>query len=109
MSNLEDAFGKLNEKVNPELAAKVGTCFAFEIENGDVWLADLRGAAPWFRKATDGEAEQAACTFLLASEQDAVDLITGRLDGLGAFFSGKLKIKGSQLAAMKLAPLLEAR
>jgi len=109
MSSIDQAFDSLNARITPELAAKVATCFAFEIGPDIVWIADLRGAGPWFRKVSDGEASDAACTFVLSSEEDAVALVTGKLDGLAAFFSGKLKIKGSQLAAMKLAPLLEGR
>ena len=42
------------------------------------------------------------------AEADFVAMAEGKLDGMQAFMSGKLKIKGNMMLAQKLAPILDS-
>merc|ERR1711879_559008 len=41
-------------------------------------------------------------------DQDFAALATGKLNGMSAYMSGKLKIKGNMMLAQKLAPILKS-
>merc|ERR1712050_295377 len=63
-------------------------------------LKNGNGAVKW------GE-DKADVTITMA-EADFVAMSEGKLDGMQAFMSGKLKIKGNMMLAQKLAPILES-
>mmetsp|Transcript_1668 Transcript_1668/g.4126 ORF Transcript_1668/g.4126 Transcript_1668/m.4126 type:complete len:114 (-) Transcript_1668:158-499(-) len=54
-----------------------------------------------------GEEGQADVTITLA-DADFADMAEGKLDGMQAFMSGKLKISGNMMLAQKLGPILES-
>merc|ERR1712185_673857 len=76
----------------------------FQLVVGDEKLCiDLKngtGAVKW------GE-DKADVTITLA-DADFVAMAEGKLDGMQAFMSGKLKIKGNMMLAQKLGPILES-
>lgn len=86
----------------PELAVKVGACFLFRLsgQQGGNWVVDMRGAG----KVRPGETETPDCVLTL-SDDDFVALATGNLNPMAAFASGKLKIQGNPMLAMKLQNL----
>jgi putative sterol carrier protein len=57
---------------------------------------------------TPGQADAADLT-LTASDADMVALLTGKLDGMGAAMSGKLKLKGDMQFAMQLQKLFDGK
>lgn len=47
-------------------------------------------------------------TTLTVSDEDFVDMATGKLNPQAAFMKGKLKVNGNIMLAQKLGPLLKA-
>lgn len=56
---------------------------------------------------TPGQADAADLT-LSASDEDMLALLTGKLDGMSAAMSGKLKLKGDMMFAMQLTKLFDS-
>merc|ERR1712151_1433825 len=52
--------------------------------------------------------EQSADVTITMAEADFVGMAEGKLDGMQAFMSGKLKIKGNMMLAQKLGSILES-
>eukprot|EP00997_Jenningsia_sp_PLL12_P000814 NODE_11272_length_310_cov_54.919540_g10359_i0.p1 GENE.NODE_11272_length_310_cov_54.919540_g10359_i0~~NODE_11272_length_310_cov_54.919540_g10359_i0.p1 ORF type:complete len:80 (-),score=25.36 NODE_11272_length_310_cov_54.919540_g10359_i0:70-285(-) len=52
----------------------------------------------------EGNSSAATCT-LQMSDEDFVKLMTGQLDGMQAFMSGKMKITGNMMQAQLLSKL----
>jgi F420-dependent oxidoreductase-like protein len=87
---------------NPGLAAKIGASFQFNLtgEQSGSWVIDLKNAAEVRR----GELTGADCTITM-SDVDFVALATGQLNPMAAFSTGKLKLQGNPMTAMKLQGL----
>ena len=66
---------------------------------------DLKNANVFEGAPSDGVKPNATLTI---SDQDFVDLSTGKLNPQNAFMTGKLKVIGNIMMAQKLAPLLKA-
>merc|ERR1712176_949748 len=54
-----------------------------------------------------GDGEKPDVTITMA-DADFVAMADGKLDGMEAFMSGKLKISGNMMLAQKLGPILES-
>ena len=87
---------------NPDLAAKIGASFQFNLtgEQGGNWLVNVKNAA----EVRSGVLDSADCTITIA-DADFVALATGQLNPMTAFSSGKLKLQGNPMVAMKLQSL----
>ncbi len=94
----EDVFAVIEDylKSNPELAAKVGVVYQWNI-GPHRWLLDLKTGAGSVKQGEGG----AECTLDL-SEQDFLDLTQGKADAMKLFTTGKLKISGNVMASQKL-------
>ncbi|XP_077415724.1 sterol carrier protein 2 [Vanacampus margaritifer] len=89
-----------------KLVKKVGGVFAFQVKDGPdgkeaTWFVDVKNGNG---RVTTESATKADCT-LTMSDQDLLDLMTGKLNAQTAFFKGKLKIAGNMGMAMKLQNL----
>jgi (3R)-3-hydroxyacyl-CoA dehydrogenase / 3a,7a,12a-trihydroxy-5b-cholest-24-enoyl-CoA hydratase / enoyl-CoA hydratase 2 len=85
---------------HPELAAKVQTVFLFKLSAPEsAWTIDLKSAPG---SVVQGEAGKADCT-LEISEQDFLDMSSGKADAQKLYFGGKLKISGNVMASQKLS------
>uniref|UniRef100_A0A3Q1BY90 Sterol carrier protein 2 n=1 Tax=Amphiprion ocellaris TaxID=80972 RepID=A0A3Q1BY90_AMPOC len=85
-----------------KLVKKVGGVFAFKVKDGpggqeETWVVDVKNGKGSVSKKAD-------CT-LSMSDQDLLDLMTGKLNPQTAFFKGTLKISGNMGMAMKLQNL----
>jgi putative sterol carrier protein len=86
----------------PDLAAKIGASFQFNLtgaQSGN-WVVNLKHAA----EVRSGSIDNADCTITM-SDSDFVALATGELNPMTAFSSGKLKLQGNPMTAMKLQGL----
>jgi F420-dependent oxidoreductase-like protein len=86
----------------PDLAAKIGASFQFNLtgaQSGN-WVVNLKHAA----EVRSGSINNADCTITM-SDSDFVALATGELNPMTAFSSGKLKLQGNPMTAMKLQGL----
>ncbi len=89
------------EYLIPEKAGSTNATIAFDLSD--------EGAGKWWVRVKDGKAdsgkgeppEEPKLT-LMASVDDWVKIMTGKLDGTTAFMQGKLKTKGDLGLAMKM-------
>ena len=93
--------GRLEKK--PELAGQIGAKYKFEVTGDDpgTWIVDLTEGSGSVN-AGDGEAD---CSIAVDSA-DFLAIINGELNGQMAFMSGKLKVQGDMMLAMKLGSIL---
>ncbi len=88
---------------DPGLVKQVNAVFQFHIsgEPGGAWIVDMKTGTGEVRPGTTNTAD---CTVTLA-EEDFVALASGQLNPMAAFSSGKVKIQGNPMLAMKLQSL----
>ncbi len=90
---------------NPDAAKTIGAKFQINI-NGD-------GGGQWFIDCTDNPKAEAGnpggadCTIEMAEEDFQKLVENPQANGMQLFFSGKLKVQGNQMLAMKLQKLFE--
>ena len=95
-------------KSNPDKAKEIGATYQINIagDNGGQWYIDASPSGP---KAESGNPGGAQCTIDIA-EDDFQKLVENpQANGMQLFFSGKLKVAGNQMLAMKLQKLFELR
>jgi 3-hydroxyacyl-CoA dehydrogenase/3a,7a,12a-trihydroxy-5b-cholest-24-enoyl-CoA hydratase len=91
-------------KEDQSLLKKINGVYRFNITgNGTTktWTVDVKNAPGG---AVEGEQGKADCT-ITVSDEDYVNLITGKANGQQLFMGGKLKISGNMAMAMKLSQL----
>lgn len=88
MATLAEAFGKMEAAMaaDSSLAATVKGVLQFEL-GAEYWTVDCSGAG----KVTQGKAAKADCTVTMA-EKDFLELFAGKLNGMSAYMSGKMKV-----------------
>jgi len=93
---------KLREK--PDQFAEVGAVYKFIIEGpeGGTWVVDLRRETLGVRTSD----EDAECTVEMLDEH-FINLFTGALPPESALLSGKIRLSGNVLLAMRFADLLK--
>ncbi|XP_068196564.1 sterol carrier protein 2 isoform X2 [Antennarius striatus] len=89
-----------------QLVKRIGGVFAFKVKDGPggqeaTWVVDVKNG----RGSVSNDASMKADCTLSLSDQDLLDLMTGKLNAQTAFFQGKLKISGNMGLAMKLQNL----
>ncbi|XP_076601768.1 sterol carrier protein 2 [Chaetodon auriga] len=89
-----------------QLVKKIGGVFAFKVNNGPggkeaTWIVDVKNGKG---SVTNDPGKKADCTFSM-SDEDLLELMTGKLNAQMAYFKGKLKISGNMGMAMKLQNL----
>ena len=89
---------------NTAAAQEIGAKYQFNItgEGGGEWFIDLTPSGP---KAAAGSPGGADCTLTIASEDFQKLYENPDANGMTLFFSGKLKVAGNQMLAMKLQKL----
>lgn len=105
MATLQEIFEGLKEKVaQPPEMQGITAVYQFVLEGedgGNYYLSFSNGAGV----VNEGTAENPNITITMAAA-DFKDLVAGKLNAMSAFMSGKLKIKGDMMLAMKLQSLL---
>jgi len=101
-----DALPETERKAN---VAKVKGVFQFNVTNDakqtQTWTVDLKnglGSVAAAAPATKAD------IVINVSDQDYVDLASGKLNGQKAFMSGKIKVKGNLMLATKLETVLKS-
>jgi len=100
--NVESVFSELQKHItaDPSVVGRVNAIYKFVLGPNKVWVVDLKNAPGSIKKG-----EGTGDTTITISEQDFVDLMTGKLSGQNAFMQGKLKVQGNMANAMKLSQL----
>ena len=104
--DIQDLFNNVLPKAvanNPDKAKEIGNKFQINIsgDGGGEWFIDT--TAPKVESGNPGGAE---CTIDIASD-DFQKLVENPQAGMQLFFSGKLKVGGNQMLAMKLQKLFD--
>lgn len=104
----EAIFADMESLINADMVKKVKAIFQWNItkdgKTAGVWTVDLKNGDGALYK---GDAkEKAGCTLTL-SDDTLEALVSGKLDSMKAFMSGKLKIKGNMMLAQKLQVLMK--
>ena len=88
---------------NSDAAKQVGATFQINIvgDGGGEWFINASDTGPSIEKGT----QPAGCTITLTSEDFQKFHENPQANGMQLFFSGKLKIAGDQMLAMKLSKL----
>jgi len=100
-----------NLRTQPRLPAKVEGSFGFTVTGGpggavaEWWVVARSDAAP--RVAVGKPATKPDCLVTI-SDAHLVALAAGKLNGMSAYLSGKMKLKGDMRLAQKLAALIGA-
>ena len=89
---------------DPSLGSKIKGVLCFDLGEGNVWIVDC--VAGDIKQIT-GDRPKADCTVTM-KECDFVSLATGRLGGMSAYMSGKLRLKGKSAMAQQFADLAAA-
>jgi 3-hydroxy-3-methylglutaryl CoA synthase/NAD(P)-dependent dehydrogenase (short-subunit alcohol dehydrogenase family)/putative sterol carrier protein len=100
-----DVFKKMPDAFKADSAKGVDVVFQYVISGpaGGEWMVVIKDQAC---KVEAGKAEKAICT-LKISDTDFVDLISGKLDPMKAFTSGKLKIDGDVMKSQLIGKLFK--
>jgi len=100
---IETIFAQLPERLNPTAAQGLDAVIQYDLsgEDGGQYYAIIANGAC---EVNEGRHDSPTLTVSMAAS-DFVDMIQGRLDGMSAFMSGKLRISGDMGLAMKLQTL----
>ena len=88
---------------NPDAAKAIGATYQFIItgEGGGEWFINVKDEP----KCVAGNPGGAECTMKLAAEDFQKLMENPQANGMQLFFSGKLKVDGNNMLAMKLQKL----
>jgi putative sterol carrier protein len=91
---------------NPDQAKQIGAKYQINIagEGGGEWYIDVSDSGPKAEKGNPGTAD---CTISITSEDFQKLHENPQANGMQLFFSGKLKVAGNQMLAMKLQKLFQ--
>jgi 3-hydroxy-3-methylglutaryl CoA synthase/NAD(P)-dependent dehydrogenase (short-subunit alcohol dehydrogenase family)/putative sterol carrier protein len=106
-ADVKGIFGKMPEMFNAEAAKDVDVVFQYAVSGpgGGNWFVTVRDSKC---SVTEGAAEKPTCT-LKISDGDFVELITGKLNPMQAFTSGKLKIEGDIMKSQLIGKLFKIK
>lgn len=101
--NSEQLIDLLKRAFVKENAVGVNTCIQFNLAGADGgnWFMKIKNQT---MEIQDGSTDDANAEIKIKTA-DFLGIITGELDPLKAFFTGKIKISGDQSAVMKLVAL----
>ncbi|CAO3692851.1 unnamed protein product [Rhizopus stolonifer] len=102
IAQLDTAFKSFNPEEKTKMIKQVNGVFQFVIKNSEgkqeIFTVDVKKEG----KVSRGKGSTKADAVLTLKDQDFVDLAKGKLNGQKAYMSGKLKVKGQIMLAMKL-------
>ena len=91
---------------NPDQAKQIGAKYQINItgDGGGEWFIDVSDTGPKAEKGNPGNAD---CTITISTEDFQKLHENPQANGMQLFFSGKLKVSGNQMLAMKLQKLFQ--
>lgn len=91
---------------HPDQAKQIGATYQFNVtgEGGGAWFIDVSESGP---KVEAGNPGNAGCTMEMTAEDFQKVYENPQANGMQLFFSGKLKVSGNQMLAMKLQKLFD--
>ena len=103
--DVKTVFARMPEAFRPEKAAGVNVVFQFSLSGpgGGDWVVAVKDGAC---KIEAGKAEKPTTTIKMA-DGDFLELIAGKLDGMQAYSSGKLKVEGDIMKSQLIGKLFK--
>jgi putative sterol carrier protein len=100
---IQTIFAEMPNRLNPTSAQGLDVIIQYDLsgDGGSQYYAVIANGAC---AMNEGKHDSPTMTVSMAAS-DFVDMIQGRLDGMSAFMSGKLRISGDMGLAMKLQSL----
>ncbi len=107
MATIAEIMQAMPSALVPEKAAGVDTIVQFDFtgEDGGQYVVKIHDGVC---EVSEGTVPDAKTTVTVAAS-DYVDIIEGRLDGMKAFMSGKLKLKGDMMFMMKMQQMFDPK
>ena len=98
--------GEAIKDKGPQLVKKIKGIIKYQITGNPSgsWTLDLKNGSGSLEKDSSKKADMT----ITLSDDDMMDLVSGKLNGQQAFMSGKLKIKGNMGMAMKMQKVMNA-
>lgn len=102
---VKEIFSQMPERLNPDAAAGVDATIQYDLtgDGGGSYSCSIKDGAC---QVSEGAADSPTMTVTIDAA-DFIDLLGGKLDGMSAFMSGKLRIGGDMGLAMKLQSLFK--
>src|SRR5947199_10873409 len=95
--NAQDFFDGLESRINPDKTSGMNNSYLFDIDGAGKWKVEVND---WkVRVSEGGEGSDAVIT---TSELACEKIVSGEQNPTSAYMTGKLKVKGEMVAAMKL-------
>ncbi|KAI7857105.1 SCP2 sterol-binding domain-containing protein [Circinella umbellata] len=108
IAELAKVFDGMGDAERAKLIKQVNGVFQFVIKNAEGKEETYTIDAKKEGKVTRGKGSVKADAILSLKDGDFVDLANGKLNGQKAYMSGKLKVKGQIMLAMKLDNVFKA-
>ena len=104
-ATVKEVFEKMPEAFQSSAASGVDVVFQFKIsgEGGGDWNVAVKGGNC---TVSSGTAASPSCTLSL-SDADFMGLMSGKLSGMQAYMTGKLKINGDLMKSQLLSKLFK--
>lgn len=105
MPTIEDIFAEMPNRLNADQAQGVDMTIQFNLsgdEGGDYVLKVADGDA----NVTEGTLDDPSATIKMDAD-DYKSMVTGQLDPMTAFMTGKVSVEGDLSAVMKMQSLFE--
>ena len=104
---IAELFEQMPSVFNPAAAAGMNKTFQWNItgDEAGVWAFKINNGQG---EVIPGVVEKPDVTFTI-SDKDWLAITEGKLDGMNAFMTGKLKVSGDMMLAMKLQNLFPTR
>jgi len=104
---IAELFEQMPSVFNPAAAAGMNKTFQWNItgDEAGVWAFKINNGQG---EVIPGGVEKPDVTFTI-SDKDWLAITEGKLDGMNAFMTGKLKVSGDMILAMKLQNLFPTR
>ena len=104
---IAELFEQMPSVFNPAAAAGMNKTFQWNItgDEAGVWDFKINNGQG---EVIPGGVEKPDVTFTI-SDKDWLAITEGKLDGMNAFMTGKLKVSGDMMLAMKLQNLFPTR
>ncbi len=103
MPTVKEIVDAMPSRFNPDAAAGVDAVFQFDISGDEAsqYHMVVKDQKCQISEGTHGSPN---VTFSMAST-DFIDMMTGKISGQAAFFSGKLRVSGDLMLAQRLSSL----
>jgi len=107
MAGIREVMSVISESLQKNTAKNKGLNGVFQFElSGEEPLDFYFKLSDGVPEVVEGKAESSSITISM-SGSDFKDMQNGKLNGMSAFMSGKLKVKGDMSLAMKLESLIK--